>query len=227
MPTASPPHVSPPPARARLRARAYTAVEVLMAMTFAGIGSAAVIAMMKTTVQGDLDARKTDVANAIAHTWAERLRRDAMQWTLPNTQGVGNNFSSAKLLRYVGNGQWNLAGDYMGATPETQSYGFDLLGRDLAGGDIAPKAGYAGAMYCVLVHEDWLVAPNLPVEPGLMRADIRVIWFRGVSQSSTANPASGGICDSSYAGPYNANPDPNNILHSVYLTTTIKQNGQP
>jgi hypothetical protein len=225
MTTASRPSVSPPAlSRARFavaRARAYTAVEVLMAMTFAGIGSAAVIAMMKTTVHGDLDARKTDVANAIAHTWAERLRRDAMQWTLPNTQGVGNNFANAKYLNHA-DASWHQLSDYMGATPETQSYGFDILGRDLALGDIPH------AEYCVLVHETWLVAPNLPVEPGLMRADIRVIWFRGVSQSSTAKPAAGGICDSSaYVGAYNANPDPNNILHSVYLTTTIKQNGQP
>ena len=64
-----------------------------MAMTLAAIGSAAVIAMMKTSVQGDLDARKTDVANTIARTWTERLRRDATSptprcSTTPTTSGT-------------------------------------------------------------------------------------------------------------------------------------------
>src|ERR1700733_5193402 len=94
------PRLPTPAARAARRSRrltrAYTAVEVLMAMAFAAIGSASIVAMMKTSVQGDEDARKTDVANAIAHMWTERLRRDAMQWTLPNSSGTGNNFSNAK-----------------------------------------------------------------------------------------------------------------------------------
>jgi len=212
----------PPPTlapRRRSGVRAYTAVEVLMAMTLAAIGSAAVIAMMKTSVQGDLDARKTDIANAIAHTWTERLRLDAMQWTLPDSTGTGDNLANAKLLNHV-TGNWLELSDYMGGTPETDSYAFDLLGRDLASTDIK-----ADAVFCVHVRESWLVAHAPPLEPGLIRADVRVIWFRGVSQ--TAGPASGGICDATYV---NAQPEPTPgtpILHSVYLTTVIKQNGQP
>jgi type II secretory pathway pseudopilin PulG len=208
---------SPSTVRSRSSARAYTAVEVLMAMTLAAIGSAAVVAMMKTAVQGDLDARKTDVANAIAHMWTERLRLNAMQWTLPNSSGTGNNLSNAKLINHV-DGNWHQLSDYMGVTtPETMSYGFDILGRDLASADIT-----ADATFCVHVRETWLVAPALPAEPGLIRADVRVIWFRGVS--STATPAGNGICDTSYVV---ANPDPPPpILHAIYLTTTIKENGQ-
>lgn len=206
--------------RSRRHTRAYTAVEVLMAMTLAAIGSAAVVAMMKTAVQGDSDARKTDVANAIAHMWTERLRMNAMQWTLPNSSGTGNNLANAKLINYINTSAntWVLPGAYMGVTtPETMSYAFDILGRDLASADIATDA-----TFCVHIRESWLVAQALPQEPGLIRADVRVIWFRGVS--STATPASGGICDASYVV---ANPDPPPpILHSVYLTTTIKENGQ-
>ena len=58
-----------------------------------------------------------------------------------------------------------------------------------------------------------------------MRADVRVIWFRGVSLASTAVPASGGICDPFYV---TSTPDQSPpILRSVYLTTTIKENAQP
>lgn len=192
-----------------------------MAITFAAIGSAAIISMMKTSVQSDNDARKTDIANAIARTWVERLRRDAMQWTLPNSSGVGNNYGSALLLGHAGTSGgaspgWFLPGDYMGKTMvETMSYGFDILGRDLALADIA------NATFCVHVREGWLVPPNLPTEPGLIRADVRVLWFRGISQ--TAIPASDGICDPGYTTTMPAAT----TVSTVYLTTTIKQNGQP
>ena len=123
------------------------------------------------------------------------------------------------MLNHADN-KWHELSDYMGSSPETMSYAFDILGRDLATTDI-PK----DATFCVHVRESWLVAQALPTEPGLMRADVRVLWFRGVSQSSAAAPAAGGICDASYVVD---NPDLTpGLMHSVYLTTTIKENGQP
>src|SRR5271165_2005192 len=87
--------------------RGYTAVEVLMAMTVMTIGAAAVMSMQKASVQGNLDARETDVANSIARMWVERLQRDAMQWTQPNNQNPTlNNFSQAVLLSTPKYGQW-------------------------------------------------------------------------------------------------------------------------
>ena len=50
-----------------------------MAMTVMAIGGAAVMTMQKTSVTGNLDARKADVANSIARTWVERLQRDSMR----------------------------------------------------------------------------------------------------------------------------------------------------
>ena len=69
-------------------ARGYTAIEVLMAMTVMAIGGAAVITMQKTSVTANLDARRADVANSIARTWVERLRRDGMAWTSPGPEST-------------------------------------------------------------------------------------------------------------------------------------------
>jgi prepilin-type N-terminal cleavage/methylation domain-containing protein len=219
--------------RSRRSQAGYTAVEVLMAMTVMVIGAAAVMSMQKATVQGDLDARKTDVANAIARTWQERLQRDAMQWTCPGAAcPAGNNFDRAVLISKGSKsatgshvtGKWFLPKDYMGATPETMSPGFDILGRDLPLGDLAPSNGSSGAQFCVNVRLSWLVVQNLPNEPGLIRADIRVLWPRGI----VAGTPAGGFCDDNTAAlddpeslvPANQQP----FFHTIYLTTTLMEN---
>ena len=116
--------------------RGYTAVEVLMAMTVATIGASAVMTMQKASVQGNLEARKADVANSIARAWVERLQTDAMQWTTPNAVVTTSNFANAALLSghvSAGPGTWYLPTDEMtGGAPETMSPGFDIVGRDLA-----------------------------------------------------------------------------------------------
>jgi len=102
---------------ARAIARGYTVVEVLLSMTVLAIGASAVMSMQKAALQGNLDARKTDMANSIARMWVERVRRDATQWTLPSpVNPSGNNFASAQLLQYVGTG-WVLPTAYSGQTP--------------------------------------------------------------------------------------------------------------
>ena len=114
-------------------ARGYTAIEVLMAMTVMAIGGAAVITMQKTSVTANLDARRADVANSIARTWVERLRRDAMAWTLPGPAGGGNNIANALIISkgIAVSPTWFLPDQYIGVTvPETMSPAFDILGRD-------------------------------------------------------------------------------------------------
>ena len=68
-------------------------------MTVMSIGAAAVISMQRASVQGNLDARKSDIANSIARTWVERLERDSMQWTLPGPSNpTGNNLATALVI---------------------------------------------------------------------------------------------------------------------------------
>jgi prepilin-type N-terminal cleavage/methylation domain-containing protein len=231
---AAPPPLSTPRSAARQERRfavaaGYTAVEVLMAMTVMAIGAAAVISMQKATIQGDMDARQTDIANSIARIWVERLQKEAMRWTLPSSSDpVDNNFASAKLLanHVTGSGAptWFLPIDEMGGTPETWSPGFDILGRDVVQAKLSTDAHF-----CANVRLTWLVPQALPGEPGLIRADVRVLWPRDLYNSPLGGTGSGFCVD---AVATLDNPDPYTLgqqpkYHAIYLTTTIKENASP
>lgn len=193
--------------------RGYTAVEVLMAMTIMAIGAASVISMQKASIQGNLDARKTDIATSIARAWIERIQRDAMQWTTPgptNPVAPPGNLSAALVLNAASAapGTWILPSQYIASTSTPPiSPGFDILGRDLASADLAT------ALFCTNVRLTWLT-PNQ-----LARVDVRVLWPRGISNSAPA----GGFCDTTTAAV--AAPDPL-VYHSVYLTTAVRGNPQ-
>jgi prepilin-type N-terminal cleavage/methylation domain-containing protein len=194
--------------------RGYTAVEVLMAMTVMAIGAASVISMQKASMQGNLDARKTDVANSIARTWIERIQRDAMQWTQPGPNSPSNalpgNLSAALVLNAAAAtpNAWILPNQYLTSTTNPpESPGFDILGRDLVNDDLP------NALFCVGVRLVWLDG-----NPGqLARVDVRVLWPRGIS----SNP--GNVCTAATA--QNPPPDPL-TYHSVYLTTAVRGNPQ-
>jgi prepilin-type N-terminal cleavage/methylation domain-containing protein len=178
--------------------RGFTAVEVLIAMTIMVIGAAAVMSMQKASVLGNLDARKTDVANSIARTWIERLQRDSMQWTLPNAiNQAGSNFANAKLLNHLDSG-WSLPKDYLASG---NSYAFDILGRDLQVADIG------SAQFCVDVQLTTLVTNEL------FRVQVRVSWPRGI------NSVPAGFCTANMG----TRPDMT-LYHAIYVTTAVKEN---
>ncbi len=188
-------------------ARGYTAVEVLMAMTVMAIGAAGVMSMQKASVQGNLDARKADVANSIARTWVERIQRDAMQWTAPGpTTGTVSNIATAAILANAiagGGGNWVFPNQYIGNNPPF-SPAFDILGRDLATADLGK------AVFCVNIRVTWLTANEL------LRADVRVLWPRGITGA-----APNGWCTASLGN----RPSPL-TYHSIYVTTAVRGNPQ-
>jgi prepilin-type N-terminal cleavage/methylation domain-containing protein len=198
--TRSPPLPGFRPTAAKLDARGFTAVEVLIAMTIMVIGAAAIMSMQKASVLGNLDARKTDIANSIARTWVERLHRDSMQWTAPSPGNPGpSDFANAKLLNHLDAG-WYLPSDYMG---DGNSYLFDIVGRDLAVADIGL------AQFCVDVQLTTLDNSNKDI----LRAQVRVSWPRGINST----PA--GFCTAALP----AIPDMT-LYHAIYVTTAIKEN---
>jgi prepilin-type N-terminal cleavage/methylation domain-containing protein len=185
--------------------RGYTAIEVLMAMTVMSIGAAAVISMQRASVQGNLDARKSDVANAIARTWVERLERDSMQWTLPGPSNpTGNNLATALVINAGLSAQntWIQPDQYL--TTWGWSPGFDILGRDIPTPDAIP-----GALFCVNVRLNWLNTAH-----DLIHADVRVLWARGVTTNVGACSQSGNIT-----------PDTRGY-QAIYLTTALRGNPQ-
>jgi type IV pilus assembly protein PilV len=205
---------SPVAARA---SRGYTIVEVLLSMTVLAIGASAVMSMQKATLQGNLDARKTDMANSIARMWVERIRRDAMQWTLPSPANpTGNNFANASLLQYVGTGGWVRPDAYAGQTPPV-SPGFDLLGRDIPTAGLMPASGGQPPMFCVNIQETYLYTDTN--NNNLIRVDVRVLWVRGIT-AGASNP-----CDPATTTSVTM-PDPK-LYQSLYLTTSVRANALP
>jgi prepilin-type N-terminal cleavage/methylation domain-containing protein len=202
-------------------ARGYTAVEVLIAMTVMAIGAAAVMTMQKASVQGNLDARRLDVANGIARMWEERLQADAMGWTTPNASTPLSNLTSTNggngsqvADGIAAPGRWILPTHYATSAPGSQeTYIFDILGRDLYGSELT------SAVYCVAIRLTPLVPPT--TAPGLVRADVRVLWLRGLG----SNPSGGQFCVGGGAATSDS-PDPD-IYHALYVTTALKENPAP
>ncbi len=203
--------------RKRARARGYTAVEVLIAMTLFAIGAAGVIGMQRVTIQGGEDARRYDIATNIANEWVSRLQRDATFWTQPNpTNPDVMNISQTRWLKAVdtcANLFCNIP--QPSAPADGLSPAFDQFGRDLA----SPVT--TQALYCVQYRLIWLAAPGLgPTYPmplkmtGLMRADVRVYWNK-----LELDPI--GNC---LAPPPEVIPAISNF-HMVYATTAIRQVG--
>jgi hypothetical protein len=130
-----------------------------------------------------------------------------MQWTLPSASNPsGNNFAGAKLLNHLDAG-WFLPSDYLSA--DINSYAFDILGRDLAAGDIVADStkGIAGAHFCVDIQLTTLVPAQL------FRAQVRVSWPRGISSAPSS------FCNAKL----DTQPDMT-LYHAIYVTTAIKEN---
>ncbi len=192
----------------RTLSRGYTSVEVLMAMTLFSIGAAGVIGMQRVAIQGNADARRSDVGAGISAEWLSRLRRDSMMWTQPNASIPTSNHASATIwladtatlaTPAPASAGWLLprqpAGPFIGS-----SYAFDILGREVA-------PGSAETFYCVNYRLDWLVALTT------IRAEVRVFWPR----FEQAAPAS---CAPDVADATNSSQ----TYHFMYATTTLRRN---
>jgi type II secretory pathway pseudopilin PulG len=199
----------------RGRARGYTSVEVLIAMTLFAIGAAGVIGMQRATIQGGEDARRYDMATNIANEWLSRLQRDATYWTQPNSNSPNTiDINQTRWLKNVDTCGAVFCNIPMPAAPaDGLSPAFDTFGRDL------PIGITTEATYCVQYRLQWIAAPGLgPAYPpplkltGLMRAEVRVYWAKLES-----NPI--GNCGT---------PPPEVIpaaspFHMVYAATAIRE----
>jgi len=196
-------------------ARGFTVIEVIMALGIFAIGASAVIAMQRGTVLGNADARKLDMANTIAREWLERLRRDATTWTTPSSVNPNSNYANANLLSTylpLNSGGTNTGWVYPDAllatspaVPDGMSPAFDILGRDLAAGQVA-----ASTVFCVNVRLNWLVMNSL------IRAEVRVAWPRLINDSPSV-----GWCSAANAANITSATQ---TYHFVYAATAIRQN---
>jgi prepilin-type N-terminal cleavage/methylation domain-containing protein len=205
------------------RARGYTAVEVLTAMTLFAIGAAGVIGMQRATVQGGADARRFDVATNIAHQWLFRLQRDSLYWTTPNNDDrVNTNIVNTKWLSQLATGPSCAAVSATGyCTPTIPATGSESPAADILGRDVgaAPPAEH---FFCTQFRLRWIADPRAapqcsaaptdePCITALARVEVRVFWKR-----SELTPI--GDC----AG---VDPDSSPLdYHFVYAASAVREN---
>jgi len=197
--------------------RGYTAVEVMLAIAILAVGAAGVMSMQKAAIQGNVDARKMDMANAIAREWVERLRRDTTTWTLPSeSQPSGTNWNTNTVFisQLAGTSAGSFTFPTSNANGQWEGYSpaFDVLGRDIAPSGGATK--YPGAMFCTQVRLDWLKQDEM------IKATVRVFWL---SQLYTAPAADFCNADGTTAG-FPSGPDANQVYHFIYVTTALRKN---
>ena len=193
-------------ARTRRRAGGFTAAEVLMAIMLFAIGGAGVIAMERTAIQGNADARRMDQANAIAAEWQDRIQRESVLWVkgTPTTAiPVINN-----ALAFPA---WTNP-----AIPASTSFGispaFDINGDEILNGGTGPQPGQE--IFCVQYRLQAL--QNDPTQAGsppiVFRTEVAVWWQRNLN--TIGAPACG---DPAFA-PTTA------TFHAVYVTSMLRQN---
>jgi hypothetical protein len=177
--------------------------------------------MQKTSVAGNAEARKADMANTIGRMWIERLRQDAMGWTTPNATNQTTNFGSTKYLNgNVGSNNaqpaWFVPATTIspGDGTATMSAGFDILGRDQPAGSIA------NANFCVNIALTWLDATGVPPGGDMIRADVRVIWPVGIG----VVPPSDYCVKAASVDPNLGTTTTSVMYHELYLTTNLVEN---
>jgi type IV pilus assembly protein PilV len=145
-------------------------MEVMAALGILTAGAAGVVALQKATIISNAHARNLAIANAIAVTWAERVRVDALQW---NDRMAPDIATTDWLKKFPGQADIMVEPDDLAelGTPVTNIVGNDAAG--LATPDTA-KA------FCTQIRlHQYLDGASQPVWPDLLRVEIRVIWDRG------------------------------------------------
>lgn len=199
------------------RARGYTAVEILSAMTLFAVGAAGVIGMQRVAIQGGQDARRLDIATNLAHQWTARLQRDSASWTLPSNRNrnVENVTTATRWLTNVNTSACNPPAYCSPPLPAGEpnaagmSPAFDLFGRDR-------PSGSGDHHYCVQYRFWWGrplgTAPAFN-EQATIHADVRVFFTR-------LEAAPIGDCGNLPSDPSAANA--RNFYHIVYASTVLR-----
>jgi prepilin-type N-terminal cleavage/methylation domain-containing protein len=216
--------------------RAYTAIEVMLAIAVLGVGAAGVMSMQRGSIVGDLESRRMDVANAIARTWVERLRRDATAWTGPNAYVVADTTLPFTNFGVAGGPATVIPGWYQPVIPAAYSPVngadglspmFDALGRDLILTDVA------NAVYCVVIKVDPIVANGNYTNPPttgsaapleMVRETVVVFWPKQLTWASAAPLSCPSFVTGSGKDPVFIEATTPGTYHFIFASTPIMKN---
>jgi len=193
------------------RARGYTVIEVMIALTLLAIGTSGIIAMQKVTSVTNRESRNLVIANQIARTWMERLRTDAVQWNSPSPANSTSDLDTDTVWLKKVTGNWERPVDDIRGSPTADAFGNDVRDAQADTGS-----------FCTNVRLNWLVGPAGAgvAPPFLLRAEVRVYWLR--------DGGPGGLDDKTVCDPGMTNLDAVSPAvdryHFVYITSAIAQN---
>lgn len=130
--------------------RAYTIVEVMMALAVLAIGAMGVVALQKFAALGAVASRGMTSASDVANSWVEFLQNEATLWNRPDNSDIND----APLLNLaLGNGttgQWT-------SIPINAGNGTPTGGATQVYGDTKPTPDVA---FCSQIRATWLGAQN-------------------------------------------------------------------
>lgn len=199
------------------RQRAFTLIEVMMALTVLTIGLLGVVALQATTISSNRSAQQFTVANAAARTWLQRLRRDANRWTMAKGAAASDLTKTAWLNEVTSSS--NIWIRPNGSSLESlASPSFDLNGRDVLLSDTAGQLN--NAVYCTHMKLRVIYPDNL------IRAEVRVFFKKrtlgDAAAYSTYGMAATGVCTSGRGTETTIGLDQLNF-HWVYAAAAIQR----
>lgn len=190
--------------------KGYTLVEVMAAIAIMGAGLLGIISLQGAAVAANSRANQITIATNLARRWQDRLRRDSYQWNNPSQLVTISNIGDTWYLRAMGTTTQAPTGWILppavptGITADTETAAFDSFGRDVA-------LTSPDVFYCTHIRLTPLITNQL------VRAEVRVWWFREGGVRPTSYAACGSTADLNMMGRDTTN------VHWVYMSQTLER----
>lgn len=194
----------------------YTLVEVMVALAVMAIGVSGILSMQNASILANRRAQEMTTATNIARRWQERLRADTLLWNSPSQINPLSDLArdTQYLCALVGcaSGSAGLDNQWFVPSPRpggTDSPAFDAFGNEVPLGDSRTR-------YCTNIRLTWARVETAG-RSGVIRADVRVWWYReGVAQVAAYANCGG----APGAGLEGLGADVSTV-HQVYLSTSL------
>lgn len=183
----------------------FTLIELIVSMAVMTVGTASLFALQGYIARSNLHSKEITIATSIAENWVERIKMDALNWTLPGDAGnPGINLNNTQYLKEINDSEdeWHVpANGYnalLGHAPGTDADGIEISNW--------PPNDSSEINYCTNILYVW-------VETGSsIRADIRVFWPKRPSAAEIGTDFP--LCE-------NEDGDLTNY-HVVYTSTIVR-----